>query len=115
MSWVKYLWLTFWHAWRHPLGVNVPWGQVYLRDRPRRSSPVCSRRAVTPHHLQFRSAGGSDEDDNLASLCPWCHLLGVQGGRIRAQGSDGHIVWELGSREQPCLGVDGRERLVALG
>jgi hypothetical protein len=114
MSWVKFLCLAFWEAWRHLLGVNVAWGQVYLRDRCRCSSPVCSRRDVTPHHLQFRSAGGSDEDENMTSLCTWCHLFGVHGGRIRATGSAGHIVWELGSRQQPWLRVDGRERVAAV-
>jgi hypothetical protein len=115
MSWVKYLCLVFWKAWGHMLGVNVAWGQVYLRDRCRCSSPVCSRRDVTPHHLRFRSAGGGDEDENIASLCTWCHLFGVHGGRIRATGSAGHIVWELGSREQPCVRVVGRERMAAVG
>jgi hypothetical protein len=95
----------------HLVGVNVAWGQVYLRDRCRCSSPVCSRRDVTPHHLRFRSAGGGDEDDNLASLCTWCHLFGVHGGRIRATGSAGKIRWELGSRAAPCVRVEGRQRL----
>ncbi|MEO8184079.1 MAG: hypothetical protein ABI895_35110 [Deltaproteobacteria bacterium] len=84
---------------------------VYLRDRCRCSSPVCSRRDVTPHHLRFRSAGGSDEDDNMASLCTWCHLFGVHGGRLRATGSAGNIRWELGAREAPCMRVEGRQRI----
>jgi hypothetical protein len=92
----------------------VAWGQVYLRDRCRCSSPVCSRRDITPHHLQFRSAGGGDEDDNLASLCTWCHLYGVHGGRIRATGTAGNIRWELGVREAPCVRVEGRRRLAEL-
>jgi len=110
MSWVKFLCLAFWQAWSHLVGLNVAWGQVYLRDRCRCSSPVCSRRDVTPHHLQFRSAGGGDEDDNMASLCSWCHLFGVHGGRIRATCSAGNILWELGAREAPCVRVQGRQR-----
>jgi len=110
MSWVKFLCLTFWRAWGHLVGLNVAWGQVYLRDRCRCSSPVCSRRDVTPHHLQFRSAGGSDDDENMASLCTWCHLFGVHGGRIRATGSAGNIRWELGAHEAPCVRVQGRQR-----
>jgi hypothetical protein len=113
MSWVKFLCLTFWRAWGHMVGVNVAWGQVYLRDRCRCSSPVCSRRDVTPHHLRFRSAGGSDEDENMASLCTWCHLFGVHGGRIRATGSAGQIHWELGPRAAPCVRVEGRQRVAA--
>src|ERR1044072_5560179 len=46
---------------------------VYRRDAFRCSSPVCTRRDVTPHHLVFRSRGGGDEDENVASLCVWCH------------------------------------------
>jgi hypothetical protein len=115
MGWVKFLCLTFWKAWSHMLGLNVARGQVYLRDRCRCSSPVCSRRDVTPHHLQFRSAGGGDEDDNMASLCTWCHLFGVHGRRIRATGSAGNIRWELGSREAPCVRVEGRQRWAAMG
>jgi hypothetical protein len=113
-SWVKYLCLVFWRAWGHVQGVDVAYGHVYLRDRFRCTSPVCSRRDVTPHHLRFRSAGGSDEADNITSLCTWCHLFGVHGGRIRATGTAGHISWELGSRAQPCLRVEGRQRLQGL-
>jgi hypothetical protein len=111
MSWVKFLCLAFWKAWTHLVGVNVAWGQVYLRDLCRCSSPVCNRRDVTPHHLQFRSLGGGDEHENMASLCTWCHLFGVHGGRIRATGRAGQIRWELGSRQAPCVRVEGRQRL----
>jgi hypothetical protein len=67
---------------------------------------------VTPHHLRFRSAGGSDEPDNLAAVCTWCHLLGIHEGRIRVVGPAGRARWELG-RGTPCLVVEGRERLTA--
>ncbi|MEO8178743.1 MAG: hypothetical protein ABI895_07915 [Deltaproteobacteria bacterium] len=110
MSWVRFLCLTFWRVWGHMVGLDVAWGQVYLRDRCRCSSPVCSRRDVTPHHLRFRSAGGGDEDENMTSLCAWCHLYGVHGGRIRATRDAGKIRWELGPREAPCLRVEGRRR-----
>jgi hypothetical protein len=108
MSWVRFLCLTFWRAWQHAVGVNAAYGRVYVRDRCRCSSPVCHRRDVTPHHLVFRSAGGSDDDENVASLCTWCHLFGIHGGRIRATGTASHIFWEIG----PYLRVDGRERWV---
>jgi hypothetical protein len=113
MSWLKFLCLGVWRSWQHLLGVDVAYGRIYIRDRHRCSSPVCSRRDVTPHHLKYRSAGGGEEDENLASLCCWCHLSGVHGGRIRARGTAGKIRWELGSPERPCLRVDGRERLSA--
>jgi hypothetical protein len=66
---------------------------------------------VTPHHLKFRSAGGSDEDDNVVSVCAWCHLHGIHGGRIRALGAADHIRWELGPRNAPFLIVHGRDRI----
>jgi hypothetical protein len=113
MSWLRFLCLSLWEAWRYLLGPDVAYGQIYIRDRYRCGSPVCSRRDVTPHHLQFRSAGGSDEDDNVASLCTWCHLRGVHGGRIRAAGTAERIRWELGAVGCPCVVVHGRERVAA--
>jgi hypothetical protein len=110
MSWLRFLCLSMWHAWRHLLGADVAYGRIYVRDRYRCTSPVCSRRDVTPHHLRFRSAGGSDEDDNVASVCTWCHLCGVHGGRIRAEGTAECIRWEFGAPDSPCLVVHGRKR-----
>jgi hypothetical protein len=112
-SWLRFLCLSIWSAWRHLLGTSVAYGQIYIRDRYRCSSPVCTRRDVTPHHLQFRSAGGSDDDENLAAVCTWCHLFGVHGGRIRAVGTAERIHWELGAAGCPCLVVHGRERMAA--
>jgi hypothetical protein len=59
---------------------------------------------VTPHHLRFRSAGGSDEANDIGSFCSWCHLEGVHGGRIRAVGTAEDIRWELGEPGPTCLG-----------
>jgi HAMP domain-containing protein len=112
-SWLRFLCLSIWNAWRHLLGTSVAYGHIYIRDRCRCSSPVCNRRDVTPHHLQFRSAGGSDEDENVAAVCTWCHLFGVHGGRIRAEGTAERIHWELGAADHPCLVVNGRERVAA--
>ena len=111
MSWLRFLCLSLWDAWRHLFGAEVAYGRVYVRDRYRCTNPVCCRRDVTPHHLQFRSAGGSDEDINITTICSWCHLCGIHGGRIRARGTADHIVWELGAPRAVCLVVDGRERL----
>jgi hypothetical protein len=113
MSWLRFLCLSLWNAWRHLLGTSVAYGHIYIRDRYRCSSPVCNRRDVTPHHLRFRSAGGSDHEENLAAVCTWCHLFGVHGGRIRAVGTAERIHWELGAADCPCLVVHGRERLAA--
>ena len=113
VSWVRFLCLSMWRAHRHLLGAEVAYGGVYVRDRYRCTSPVCCRKDVTPHHVQFRSAGGSDEAWNVIAVCLWCHLLGIHGGRIRATGSAGHVRWELGRREQPCVVVEGRQRVAA--
>jgi hypothetical protein len=113
MSWLKFLCLSIWRAWSHVLGVDVAYGAIYERDACRCRSPVCSRRDVTPHHLRFRSQGGGDEPENLASVCTWCHLFGIHGGRIRARGTAENIRWELGPLGRPCVVVQGRERQAA--
>jgi hypothetical protein len=113
MSWVSFLCSSMWQAWRHTLGREVPYRDVYVRDRERCTSPVCNRRDVTPHHLEFRSAGGSDEDDNVVAVCTWCHLCGLHGGRIRAVGTSRSIRWELGAPGHPCIVVEGRQRIAA--
>ncbi|MEO8182501.1 MAG: hypothetical protein ABI895_26995 [Deltaproteobacteria bacterium] len=111
MSWLRFLCLSLWQGWQHLLGASVAYGGIYLRDGYRCRSPVCSRRDVTPHHLRFRSEGGGDEPANVAAVCSWCHLFGIHGGCIRAQGTAEHIRWELGPTGKPCLIVEGRERL----
>ncbi len=113
VSWLRFLCLAFWQAWRHVLGAPVEYGGVYLRDGYRCRSPVCSRRDVTPHHLRFRSQGGGDEPENVAAVCSWCHLFGIHGGCIRAQGTAECIHWELGPVSRPCVVVHGRERVAA--
>jgi hypothetical protein len=113
ISFLRFCCLALWKAWRHLLEPNVAYGHIYIRDRHRCTSPVCNRRDVTPHHLKFRSQGGTDDDENVASVCVWCHLLGIHGGRIRAKGTADRIRWELGGRDAPCLVVEGRERRAA--
>jgi hypothetical protein len=81
---------------------------VYRRDVFRCTSPVCTRRDVTPHHLKFRSRGGGDEDENVSSLCVWCHLHGVHEGRIAAEPPASHIRWRIG--RNGTLWVEGRLR-----
>jgi HNH endonuclease len=115
ISWLRFLCLTLWQAWQHVFATPVAYGQIYARDRYRCTSPVCFRQDVTPHHLQFRSAGGSDDAQNITSACTWCHLQGVHGGRIRAHGMAPLIHWELGPPGSPCLIVHGRERVALSG
>ena len=78
---------------------------IYERDGYACTSPVCDRHDVTPHHLKFRSRGGGDEPENLTSLCVWCHLEGVHGGRIRAEPKSDGIHWTIG-RVAPIRVVD---------
>jgi hypothetical protein len=113
MSWLRFLCLSLWEAWQPLFEAQMAYGHIYIRDRYRCTSPVCNRRDVTPHHLRFRSAGGSDEDENLTSPCSWCHLLGIHRGRIRATGTARRIHWEIGPRGAPCVVVHGRERRAA--
>src|SRR5262245_6873648 len=74
MSFLRFLCENFCRIWLPALrhgrltenGELPEYFAVYRRDAFRCSSPVCTRRDVTPHHLLFRSHGGSDENDNVA-------------------------------------------------
>ena len=92
---------------RDPRVPNMPG----FRDVFRCASLVCTRRDVTPHHLVFRSHGGGDEDENVASLCAWCHLEGVHRGGIGAEPPASHIRWRIG--RSGTLRVEGRARKAA--
>jgi hypothetical protein len=108
-SFVAYLGLSLWEAWSPSIpGALDRWKDIYRRDRYRCSSPVCMRRDVTPHHLVFRSQGGGDEDENMASVCCTCHLEGIHQGWLRAEPPASRIRWTIG--RDPIMVVDGRER-----
>jgi hypothetical protein len=109
LGFVGFLCLSLWESWHAGLGRDVAYGGIYARDRYRCSSPVCRRGDVTPHHLRFRSQGGDDTAENVASLCVWCHLEGVHGGRIRALPPASDVRWTLG--ERPILVVQGRRKM----
>jgi hypothetical protein len=48
------------------------------------------------HHLEFRSAGGSDDEENLVVLCAWHHLRALHTGLIRIQGrAPEHLRFEM--------------------
>jgi hypothetical protein len=105
---LRFLCFSIIETWRHTLRTGVAYEHIYARDRFQCASPVCSSRNVTPHHLQFRSRGGDDSDDNILSLCAWCHLEGVHGGRLRASPPAGDVHWQIGRHGQ--MVVQGRER-----
>jgi hypothetical protein len=107
-SFVGLLCELFWDAWQPHCERSEKWGQIFARDRYRCSNPTCRHRGDQPHHVVFRSRGGSDEDENMLTLCLWCHLEGVHAGRIRVTGSASAPRFELGRRAR--LVVTNRER-----
>jgi len=78
---------------------STPQRRILARDRGFCQVPGCSRPATQAHHIEFRSAGGSDDPSNLVSLCAAHHLQGVHKGWIRVRGVAPHgLEWELGAR-----------------
>ena len=71
--------------------------RVFARDGWRCTVPGCtSQRNLHAHHVLFRSAGGSDDDANLTTLCAAHHQRGVHAGVIRISGrAPGELVFEL--------------------
>jgi hypothetical protein len=58
-----------------------------------------SQRNLHVHHIEFRSAGGSDEADNLVTLCAFHHQRGVHGGTAAVRGrAPSHLEFDLGTR-----------------
>jgi hypothetical protein len=107
VGFARFLCLELWRAWGPGLGEpRVAYRNIYERDRFRCLSPVCSRRDVTPHHLTFRSHGGDDSEENLATACAWCHLQGIHDGRLAAKPPASSIRWRIGRKG--LLRVDGR-------
>lgn len=70
---------------------------VIERDGYRCAVPGCtSRRNLHDHHIEFRSAGGSDAPENRITLCAFHHQRGVHAGRLRIRGrAPGALVFEL--------------------
>jgi hypothetical protein len=87
----------FIRAWEGKLRERTtPQKKALARDNWRCTVPGCSRMALHAHHIQFRSRGGTDELENLTSLCPMHHLLGIHGGFLRVTGTaPDRLVWEL--------------------
>jgi hypothetical protein len=110
VSFLRFLCCALIEAWQPSLGSKEKYAHIYARDRYRCVSPVCGRRDVTPHHLKFRSRGGDDSSENLASLCLWCHLEGIHGGRLSASPPASDIAWSIGRTAH--TEVWGRRRVV---
>ncbi len=87
-------------TWREALTErSTPHRRVLARDGGLCQVPGCSRAAAHAHHVRFRSAGGSDAEENLISTCAAHHLHGVHLGWIRVRGeAPDRLQWELGMR-----------------
>lgn len=77
---------------RHDLGYDAEWEETRERifERDFQLCQVCRTRAATEvDHVVPKEAGGSDEDDNLQSICSICHDIktGTENAqRIRSHG-----------------------------
>ena len=111
-SFVQFLVLGFWAVWAPVLGRTNACEPIMRRDNYVCTCPVCGKPAGPGHHIRFRAHGGGDEHENQTSPCPWCHLEGVHGGRLRVSGeAPGKLVWVIG--RTPIMEVHGRERRLA--
>jgi hypothetical protein len=108
-SFFRYLCLSFIAVWRERSGVEPAYAHIYARDLHRCTNPVCSRRDLNPHHLKFRSAAGDESDENLTTLCVWCHLEGVHGGRLHVEPPASAMKWRIGRNAHTV--VHGRTRV----
>jgi hypothetical protein len=107
-TFLRFVCQVFTDTWR-PRPSEVAYAHIYERDRHRCQSPCCGRRHVTPHHLRFRSHGGDDTDENLISLCTFCHLEGIHRGQMSAAPPASSICWTLGRSAHTV--VEGRRRI----
>jgi hypothetical protein len=107
MSFAEYACLAVWSSRWHVLDRRLGYAHIYARDRYRCRCPVCFRRDVTPHHVQYRSRGGDDSPANVAAVCAECHLRLIHGGAIQVQGPASRLSWTIGRSRG--LVVAGRE------
>ena len=93
--------------------------RVFERDGWRCAVPGCtSYRNLHRHHIEFRSAGGSDDDSNCITLCAFHHLRGVHAGLLRIRGqAPGGLRFEVGLRagHAPLAIYTSGDRLVREG
>jgi hypothetical protein len=72
--------------------------KIFARDQWRCQAPGCSsRRRLEAHHIIFRSQNGSDDPDNLITLCHGHHRRGIHEGYLAVSGSaPSDLRWRLG-------------------
>jgi hypothetical protein len=113
MTFIRYLCYAVLETWAQGMP-PVAYGHVYERDGFACTNPVCTccgLATLTPHHLRFRSQGGTDDDDNITSLCPWCHLDGVHGNRISVVGPASEPTWRIGRVTHTIVQARTRTRI----
>ena len=96
----------FVESWRaHLKRANTVQQRVRERDGHLCQVPGCSRAAVHAHHIIPLSQGGTDDPENLISLCAAHHLHGIHGGRIRVTGTaPDNLAWQFGLRRSYVAG-----------
>ncbi|MBU1701161.1 MAG: HNH endonuclease, partial [Candidatus Eisenbacteria bacterium] len=94
--------------------------KILERDGWQCAAPGCSsRRSLEVHHIIPRARGGSDEPDNLITLCSVHHRGIVHQMRMRCEGdAPGGVIYTLGLRisaecEEPAYRGDVRMRPAA--
>jgi HNH endonuclease len=72
--------------------------RIQERDEWRCQAPGCSsRRRLESHHIIFRSQQGSDDPQNLVTLCHGHHRHGIHQGTLRVSGTaPSALIWRLG-------------------
>ena len=77
--------------------------KIFERDQWRCQAPGCSSRSrLEAHHIIFRSHGGSDDPENLITLCHGHHRRGIHDGYLRVDGAaPGGLRWRLGGGRLP--------------
>ena len=72
--------------------------KIFERDAWRCAAPGCSsRRRLEAHHIIFRSQNGSDDPENLITLCHAHHRHGIHDSHLHVEGTaPGRLRWRLG-------------------
>ena len=80
--------------------------RIQERDEWRCQAPGCSaRRRLESHHIIFRSQTGSDDPENLVTLCHGHHRHGIHDGLLRVSGTaPSTLRWELGTMREVWTG-----------
>jgi len=85
------------NKWLYQKGINYGFAntKAFVLDRDNHTCQYCKgknkEKRIEVHHIVFRSNNGSDEQDNLLTLCKTCHdnlhegKLVLKGGKIKRQ------------------------------